>query len=249
MEQHNGIIEIGIIENIGVDAHQIGLLTAQFVHYTDCQQLKVWLPHYGRDGYGSYQIINTATQYKAEEGSVENKVNGSIQLLFDTLPWSDSTYVLEINRTNGAKHLLHFQKYPTDFPPKRTIAVEPETTTNDSMWKVYLDGWGNPILDEDLILRKSMFKNLKARLEYEGNFRGGNVIYIEGQIRLSFWHEMGGGNCKMFIDIPSEKTWEKATNTPLHRRDEIARFVAETVKREQASSWRYEIGEREIAFY
>ena len=44
MAQHNGFIELHLIENTGENADKIGLLTAEFVHYTDCQQLKVWLP-------------------------------------------------------------------------------------------------------------------------------------------------------------------------------------------------------------
>ncbi|MEZ4901256.1 MAG: hypothetical protein R2822_05580 [Spirosomataceae bacterium] len=251
MQQHDGVIQIGTIENSGTDDPQTGLLTAQFTHYSDCQQLAVWIPQYGRNGYSNYQIINTTAKYIVEEGLIEDKLNGSVQLLFDTLSWSEGAYVLEINRLNDSKHLLYFQKYPPDWQPEKISADTSEAVTNETLWKTYSDAWGNPLPNEDLALRKSVFKylNMKARLEYEGNFRGGNVIYIEEEIRLSFWHEMGGGNCKMYIDIPAKATWERATHTPLGRRDEIIHFIAETVRREKAPSWRYEIGEQEIAFY
>lgn len=60
---------------------------------------------------------------------------------------------------------------------------------------------------------------------------------------------MGGGDCKLYIDIPSSDEWEKSTDTSLGRRGEILEFVARTAQKEQARTWRYEIHEREIAFY
>lgn len=148
--------------------------------------------------------------------------------------------------------------------PSLISALFPQTdriqTVNDTMWKVYKDGHGNDIPNTDQILRDEANEELQRivakiadtsgpRLEYEGNFRGGNVIYVEGDLRLSFWHEMGGNGCKMYIDIPNETTWEQRTTTPLSHRDEIVQFIANTVRREQAPSWRYEIGKTEISFY
>ena len=60
---------------------------------------------------------------------------------------------------------------------------------------------------------------------------------------------MGGGECKLFIDIPSSDAWEKMTLTPLSRRSEILEFLARTAQHEQALTWRYEIHDQEIAFY
>lgn len=101
---------------------------------------------------------------------------------------------------------------------------------------------------------KSLFLNLKKdttapRIQYTGNVRAGSAIYLEGDIRIEFWYEMGGGDCKLFITIPTSINWETITRTSLSRRDEILRFVANTVRREQAPSWRYEIRENEIAYF
>ena len=97
--------------------------------------------------------------------------------------------------------------------------------------------------------RRSCNRDSSQRLEYEDHGRAGNVIYVEGPTRIKFWYEMGGGDCKLYIDIPSSDEWEKSTDTSLGRRGEILEFVARTAQKEQARTWRYEIHEREIAFY
>lgn len=123
----------------------------------------------------------------------------------------------------------------------------------DKKSKVYKDGFGNIIPDEDLILREKLNKELvqkfSRRIEYEGNLRDGSVIYIDSDTRISFSNEMGGGNCLAFINIPTEAQWEAFTKTDLARRKEILEFVAATVKAQQASNCTYEIKESEIGFY
>lgn len=280
MKQYEGIIEISKIENTGDNADQIGTLTGRFVRYPGCQQLTVWLPQYGGHSYGKLRIIDLNKVKTLEEQDVADKINGSVLMTWDTLLWSPSDYYLEIEHPKGGKHCLYFKKWKEGafFPKDKIIEMPMATATNpslasillpketpkhienDSMWRVYKDGFGNDIPNEDQIIRGkgaaeideifSTFKYVNTpHLEYEGNFRGGNVIYIDGETRLSFWHEMGGGDCKMYIDIPNETNWEKATNTPLSKRREILLFIASTVKREQASSWRFEIGDNDIAFY
>jgi hypothetical protein len=247
MEQHNGIIELGTIENTGDNADQISLLTVHFGHYPDYQQLIIWLPEYGRSGYGRYKIIKKATQTAVEQGEIGDKLNGSVQLLFDTIGWSEGIYRLEIDHPKGGQHVLNFQKYTEGYVSKPVQVVKKQLVIDKSPI-VYRDGWGNVLPNEDLDRRAGANKQIASifekiltpktegspRLEYEGSFRGGSVIYIEGTKRLSFWQEMGGGDCQMYINIPSEKNWEKQTNTPLSKRREILLFVASTVKREQA---------------
>lgn len=126
----------------------------------------------------------------------------------------------------------------------------------------YRDGFGNPIPNEDDIIRAKLASDIAnkfggqlstnpaaPRVEYTGNVRAGSVIYTEGNLRLDFWHEMGGGLCQLFISIPPPDKWQERTQTPLSRRDEIIHFVAQAVQRDQAPSWRYEIGDNEIAFF
>jgi hypothetical protein len=133
---------------------------------------------------------------------------------------------------------------------------------SDTMWAVYRDGFGNIIPNEDRAIRDGVDEDMhgiftkafsksdnEPRLEYKDHGRSGDITYIEGDIRFTFWHELGGGGCKMYIDIPPQAAWENVTKTPLSRRREILLFIATTVKKEQAPSWRFEINETSIAYY
>lgn len=121
-------------------------------------------------------------------------------------------------------------------------------------WKTYTDGAGNPIPNEDEILRQKLFAKFSTSLiypylQYTGNVRAGTIIYTEQDLTIEFYHELAGGDYKMYINIPDENDWEKATKTPLERRDEIIKFVAESVCHDKAPSWQYKINEQEILFY
>jgi hypothetical protein len=273
LKTYEGVIEITTIENTGDNAAQIGTLTARFVRYDDCQQLSVWLPEYGGNGYGKLRIVDTKTQTVIEELTVSDKISGSVLMMWDTLTWLPGTYRLDIEHPKGGFHTLFFNKLeektnvPTDTSTEMPIAKtnkpslakdlllekERETNKNDSLWKVYTDGFGNPIPNEDAMIRDKVFNDLAAKfsrhLEYEGNFRDGTIIYVEGDLRISFFHEMYCGKYHFGITIPSASQWESQTKTPLSRRDEIIQFLAQTVQREKATSWQYEIRETDIAFY
>ncbi len=118
---------------------------------------------------------------------------------------------------------------------------------------VYRDGFGNVIPDEDLILRERLNKELERkfsrRVEYEGNLRAGTVIYIDIDTRIEFYNEIGGGNCMVYISVPSEKKWEEHTKTPIDRRKDILEYVAAAVQTQQASNCNFEIKEDAISFY
>ena len=92
-------------------------------------------------------------------------------------------------------------------------------------------------------------QDLAPRLAYSGDFHAGTITYVEGPTRFDLWHEMGGGACRFFINLPTAAHWAGVTGTPPTRRDEIVGFVAETVRREKASSWHYVIEDSQITFY
>ncbi len=235
-------------------ASSAGLLTARFVHYPGAQQLIVWLPGSGYEGYRDLRVDGPAGI--VEEEPVARRLNGSVQIVFYTLAWPPGDYRIEISHDEDWRHVLSMTKLeagvapPADPPPQ----PEPELFERNARGDIiYRDGTGAVIPDADMILREEVFakmrKGLRPRLEFEGNFRGGTIHYIDGDRRISFWHEMAGGGFHMFIDIPPVERWEAATGAPLSERDDIVSFVAEETRRRQASAWSYEITETEIRYF
>ena len=226
----------------------------RFVHYPDCQQLIIWLTHPGRE-YGNMRLISNNKNEIVGEWPVSDKLSGSIQILWDTLSIAPGQYSIEIDWNNGGQHTIDIEKFEEGIVIKNE---QPDTTAKDDKEKSsepiqYRDGFGNIIENEDLILREKVKKELNRRffrhIEYEGNFRSGTIIYFDNDIRIEFYHEMGGGNCMFYIDIPTEEKWEAQTKTPLSSRKEILEFVATTVQRQQASNCNYEIKSNGIGFY
>jgi hypothetical protein len=260
MNDYFGKIELRRIENTEPNATAIGLLHAQFVHYPDCQQLIMWLPEYGKQDYGHLRLIDLTRQTIIEDCLVSERVGGSVQILWNTLELAPSDYKLEIDHPKGGQHVLYFTKYevgkePVVKVPEPNFYKDPmsEAELNGTLFPVYRDGFGKEIPNEDQILREKLQRDLinkfSRRLEYEGSYRDGIITYIEGDLRLTFYHEMYGGKYHMGINIPTEARWEAITKTPLSRRDDILDFLAKTVQREQASTWKYEIRETDIAYY
>ena len=117
---------------------------------------------------------------------------------------------------------------------------------------VYRDGSGNVIPDADLELRKALAERITARfarhLEFDGTFRAGTITYVEGDIRIPFYHEMCGGGVHFSIDLPMPERWEVVTGRPLSERADIVDFVAFETRRVKAGSWNYVIREDRIDF-
>ena len=271
--ENEGIIEITSIKNTGSNASSIGTLTARFVRYPGCQQLSVWLPEYGGNGYGEYLITEVNNNKILDKGNVADKISGTILMTWETISWPAGEYIIEINHPKEGSHVLHFKKLEEDaIVPKDKIVEMPvakakspslgkslipkkvrKNNNNDSLWKVYTDGFGNPIPNEDRMIRDRVFEDLvikfSRRIEFEGSYRSGYVTFIEGDLRIRFLHEMYGGEFKFGIEIPEESKWEEVTKVPLARRQEIIEWLAEAVQREQASTWQYIIREKDIAYF
>ena len=261
-----GEIVLGEIKNISpviesrdaVNANNFSPLTEssiRFVHYPDCQQLIIWLPRPGVE-YKGLRLIDNKSDKVQEIWQVADKLNGSIQLLWDTLPVKPGNYTLELEGINGGRHLVSFTKYREGEKPVIQQTFEPINISNEDRPTnpiIYKDSRGRIIPDEDLALREELNKEIPGKffrhLEYEGNFRAGTIIYVDGNTRIRFSHEMGGGNCMFYIDIPTEQSWEHETNTTRGKRKDILEFVATKVQEEQASHCNYEIKDNSIVFY
>ena len=259
-----GIILIGSINNIQAVAafdesakiifNPLSDDNVRFVHYPDCQQLIIWLTHPGI-AYGNLRLKNNTTGIIAEECPVQEKLSGSIQLLWDTLPIATGSYTIEIDYKDGWQHTIEIEKLAEGIAPvlKETEPLAGEKENQEREPIIYKDGFGNILENEDLVLREKVHKDIARKftrhLEYKGNFRSGTIIYIDNEVRIEFYHEMGGGNCMFYIDIPSEDQWEATTKTPISERKDIIEFVAARVKSEQASNCNYIIDKASIGFY
>ncbi len=120
MALNNEIIVIGLIENTGEGFDKIGLLTVKFVSYPDCQQLIVWLPQDGYHGYGDYRLIEDVSNSTIDRDTIQNRLNGNVQLLIDTIELPAREYRIEIDNPVGGSHVVHFQKFEEGMMPLRS---------------------------------------------------------------------------------------------------------------------------------
>ena len=229
----------------------VGLLTLKFVHYPGSQQLILWLPQSGYHGYGELSVTRGGDV--VERGTVRDRLNGSVQILFDTLPWPPGDYAIVITHDDGWRHEASLRKLEAGVAPPAPELPPAPPVDLDASPIVYRDGFGKVIPNVDLEMREQAKAQMEhvfgRRVEYEGNVRAGSVIYIDPMHRITFSNEMCGGSLKASIEIPSVKHWVEATGASLAMRDDIVAFVAASVQRDQASSWRYRITDTSIDFY
>jgi len=168
---HQGHIVIGDIRTIGSPAG-VGEPTVKFVWYPGCQQLILWLPQPGHLGYG--ELVVSRDGEVVERAPVMSRLNGSVQMLWDTLDWAPGAYAIEISHEAGWRHEVELQKLESGVvPPPEPFAPVEELHGP----VVYRDGFGNIVPDADLEMRAGLRRELVSRfgrrLEYEGNFRAG----------------------------------------------------------------------------
>lgn len=253
----------GIIELVGVD-NTTGPASLAFVpltpdsvkvvHYPDCQQLIVWLSQPGME-YQQIRWIDSSDRV-VEEYPVSDRLNGSIQLIWDTLSYPPGSYVIQINWKPGYQHLIRIIKYEENIPKETNVAAIanniPDTIKKEE-YIVYKDGFGNDLPNEDLILRDKLDARLAAlfgrRLEYRGTFRSGYITYIEGNRTIEFLHEMGGGGCAFYIEIPTMEQWKVMTGFEIEERDDILSFIIHDILRKENDHYRFVIKADTILFY
>ena len=251
-----GIIEMTNVQNEATDISpappQLPLPQIKIVHYPTCQQMIIWLPENGWL-YRDFILRNSETAEEVFRCPTNHLLSGTIQLLLDTLFIAPGNYDLKIEHNNGLVHQIDFKKYPEgEVPP---VAKLPETTeeVDDNNPIVYKDGFGNEMPNEDLLLREKVLDDLynkfTRKVEYRSSGRSGEVIYHEGDRKITFYMEMGGGNCVFYLDVPGEKDWERRTGFRLDERNSIVEHVATMTGRDQASGCRYEIRDQEIVYY
>ncbi len=260
--EYLGVIQIIEIDNLSPNVNDKSqtfdktlLLTTnnvKTVRYPDCQQLIIWLPQSGTN-YNTVTLKDIEKDTIVWVQNIDKILNGSVQLIFNTLPIPDGNFEISIVKSDGLVHFIKFKKYI-----EGTVPIESELKTESVSSEkheaiVYKDGFGREIPDEDLLLRekviKKTFDKITRRLEYIIHGKDGEVIYIEGEMCIKFLMEMGAYDCVFYVNIPTESDWEKATKFPLSEREEIIVFVAERTQRDQAPSCVYKIADREITYF
>ena len=242
-------IEGGEKELTGFSPLETG--SVRFVHYPDCQQLIIWLPLPGKE-YGDLRLRDTQTGRIIETWPVIDKLSGSIQILWDTLFMAPGHYRIEIDHLDSGMHCIDLMKYGEEelIADDAVILVQPERQDGQI---VYRAGFGNIIEDEDLRLREKVLKEIADKfsrhIEYESSGRSGTVIYVEGETRIPFYYEFGGGDCVAWIDLPTIDKWESETKTPVGRREDIIQFTAASVHARQAPSCRVDICDDAIKYF
>lgn len=261
MRSWPGIIQINLLQTFSADGRLTGpenpeTLTdsrIRFVHYPDCQQLQIWLPVAGAE-YDRILLTPEGQSEPLEDWKVSEKLSGSIQILWDTLTISPGNYQIRITKKTGSYHLIGIQKFREDeSPDSEPVAGTVTDPESEKPPIVYRDGLGNILPNEDLELREKAIEDLVAkfsrRLEYISEGRGGIIYYLEGDIRLPFYYELGGGDCVAYIDIPEPDRWTRSTGLSLDRRKDIISFLAMQAHADQAPSCRVSITDREISFH
>ena len=118
--------------------------------------------------------------------------------------------------------------------------------------ETYANGRGGTTLEAIFQAR-----SIGCWLVYRGAFRSGTITYVEtGDMqlptRIVFQHQACRPRAhqgRFVVLLPREAEWTAATGTALARRDDIIDFVAETVRREEAGSWRYAVETDRIIYY
>ncbi len=75
---------------------------------------------------------------------------------------------------------------------------------------------------------------------YEDMGRSGDIVLTWGDITRRFWYEFGTG-VLVFVSIPDEAGWEKATDIPLAHREEILHFMGRAMVNDRAPGRKYSI--------
>lgn len=262
LDLYFGYIEIGLIRNyrpIIADTDDLIKLPftdnlIKFVQYPDCQQLILWLPDNGIK-YKNVILYNSDLQAEKWNKEITQVLNGSIQIILDSSLIAPGNYKLLIQKCDGLMHEISFFKAAEyNKPVEEKIIYTPEAyIQNEAI--IYKDGFGNMLPNEDLILRDEVmvktFNKFMRDVKYENQGRGGYAIFVEGLKSIKFEMEYGGGDCIFILYIPSSEKWETHTAFSLRDRDEIIKFVAERVLRDQTTSSDayYKISETDIAYF
>ena len=260
MEPNFGKIIIEHIENIWspniskTDFKEFDMNHVNYVYYPDCQQLIMWLPNDGYK-YQTFKMIDLDRSQMIIEDPIQNRLSGSIQIIMDSLEFLPAHYCIEVDMAEIITHKLYFQKLEPNIEIEEKPLMNPIPEPVSDLLKDrrrYYDSAGK-LIPDDIDFRESkmneLFSAQDKKLEIDEQGRSGTIHYIEGNINIPFDYEFGGGNCIVYIFIPTEVQWFAATGIPLERRKEIIEFVAVTIKLQKVPNSSVIITDQYISYY
>ncbi len=223
----------------------------KFVHYPDCQQIIIWLPEYFTN-YDKIYIIDIATSQMIYNHSINKIINGSVQIIIDSLFIHPGKFFIKILGLSGCIHQILIKKLSeNEDQPVVEIKLDSETKDNNDPI-LYKNGFGNILPNEDLDLREKIKIKTLGKVfrfvEYVSQGREGEVIYHEGFKSIRFYMEFGGNDVVFILNIPAPEEWESQTGFPLDEREEIIHYVAKITQKDQGPSCDYVIHEKEILY-
>jgi hypothetical protein len=237
------------------------------IHYPDCQQIVFHMPKAAYDA-GQYQLIDNVTNEILEDLEVRDRLNGSTMMLINTLLYKPGFYTIEASWPDGWTHQIRFIKFIEGFPnvkstnisPNVRLAIKGEECHLQSSYTPEPASIQLPRDPETGFLAPRSFTSSSIRKQvvstpvvstpvvtYTQEGRGGKIYYRDAGILIEFDWEFAGGNAVILFSIPEEKHWEAITKTPLSRREEILKFVANRVIADQAPGCRFEIYSNSIS--
>ncbi|MEN9630895.1 MAG: hypothetical protein RJA10_4123 [Pseudomonadota bacterium] len=232
----------GPIDILDATASADGPLTARFVRYPDCQQLQLWLPVPDLQGHRRLQVQRD-DGLLVEDTTVGQRLGGSVQMLFDTLPWPPGRYRLQIGDEGHAQALsVTFVKRQAGeadaTPPSPAAPPAPPGPIR------YRDGFGRWLPDEDLDLRGAAWGTLLQRLsrQLHGQLhdRSGPVVYEEAwpqPRRITFAQPAAPRAGRWELPVPTPERWPAETGFAADEREEVLQFVADRLLSRLPPGW------------
>lgn len=214
-------------------------------HYPDCQQLVIWLP-LPVNSYDELICYEGDDKKEIFQMELSHFTFGLTQIIVDTLCIPPGKGIFCIYKGKLVVHEIMYEK-EIEVPPISYKDFEPDFPYT------YRDGTGKPIPDEDLMLRQQIIEKIEdafiSKLSFHSTGRDGYIMYNDKGKSARFVYEMGGGDCMIFVLLPTDDHWFEDTGFPLEEKKKIVEHLAFMTHRDFTGGAAYTIENNSIVFY
>lgn len=204
----------------------------KIVHYSDVQQIVLWLPERGTL-YENILIIKTSNGQILLESTILDILNGSVQIIVDSLEFPPGEFTISIFRDNQKVYELFFNKVEEKkvIKPNQNLGLTShmiDNTIREEVIESSIEALDSSELDAKN-KRDEFYKDLQdkliSKIQFFSTGRDGYIVFSEEGKSCRFELEMNTGPAKYYLYIPSSARWEATTGFPLHQRDRILEHV------------------------